>query len=123
MVRIVVVEDDPDIRELVEFKLVRAGYDVRTAADGKAGLDAVLEEQPDLVVLDVMLPGMTGLDVCRAIRGTEQVARTPIMIFTARVQENDIQAGFAAGADDYVTKPFSAKELLSRAQALLSRAG
>ena len=120
MTRILVVDDDADIRELVTMKLTSAGYDVSTAADGEAGLAALLEHQPDLVVLDWMMPGLTGIEVCRALRADPRTVNTPVLLLTARAQEADIVHGFAAGADDYVVKPFSASELAARVEALLA---
>ena len=121
MTTVLVADDDRDIRDLVAFKLTAAGYDVITAEDGTQALSSVLEHRPDLAVLDVMMPGMAGTDVLRAVREHEDVARTPVILLTAKVQEADVQSGFATGADDYVVKPFSPRELLSRVQAVLSR--
>ena len=121
MTTVLVADDDRDIRDLVAFKLTAAGYDVITAEDGTQALSSVLEHRPDLAVLDVMMPGMAGTDVLRAVREHEDVARTPVILLTAKVQEADVQSGFATGADDYVVKPFSPRELLSRIQAVLSR--
>ena len=121
MTRIVVVDDDPDIRELITMKLGNAGHEVFTEADGEAGLAAVIERRPDLVVLDWMMPGLTGLDVCRALRDDPRTASTAVLLLTGRAQESDVERGFAAGADDYIVKPFSARELTSRVDALLSR--
>ena len=113
MTTVLVADDDLDIRELVAFKLAQAGYEVRSAPDGVAALDAARAGGVDLVVLDLMMPGLSGLDVC---------AELPVIMLTARAQDQDVATGFAAGADDYVVKPFSPRELVSRVQAVLGRA-
>jgi two-component system response regulator MtrA len=119
--RILVADDDVDIRELVEFKLSTLGHDVVAVADGAAAIDACRAERPDLAVLDVMMPGVSGLDAIRAIRADPALADLPVILLTARAQESDVETGFDSGADDYITKPFSPRELASRVQALLSR--
>jgi two-component system, OmpR family, response regulator MtrA len=119
--RIVVADDDIDIRELVEFKLSTLGHDVVAVSDGAAAVDACQARRPDLAVLDVMMPGVSGLDAIRAIRADPALADLPVILLTARAQENDVETGFDSGADDYITKPFSPRELASRVQALLSR--
>jgi DNA-binding response OmpR family regulator len=119
--RIVVADDDVDIRELVEFKLSTLGHDVVAVSDGAAAVDACQAQRPDLAVLDVMMPGVSGLDAIRAIRADPGLADLPVILLTARAQENDVETGFDSGADDYITKPFSPRELASRVQALLSR--
>ena len=121
MARIVVADDDPDIRDLVVFKLRQAGHDVEAVEDGAAAVAACQASPPDLVVLDVMMPGMGGLDATRALRLDPRVARVPVILLTARAQESDIEQGFGAGADDYVVKPFSPRELASRVAAVLAR--
>lgn len=120
---ILVVDDDPDIRALVALKLSTAGHKVELAADGHGALRSVSNQVPDLVVLDVGMPGMSGFDVCRALRQQEATAKIPVMLLTAKAQESDVQTGFASGADDYIAKPFSPRELLSRVEAVLGRAG
>jgi DNA-binding response OmpR family regulator len=115
--RILVVDDDRDIRDLVAIKLESAGLDVETRADGAQGLEAAVGDEWAVIVLDVMMPGMSGIDVLRAIR--ERGDQTPVILLTARGQEKDIEAGFAAGADHYVTKPFSPRALLARVNAAL----
>ncbi|WAC65119.1 response regulator [Agrococcus sp. SL85] len=115
--RILVVDDDRDIRDLVAIKLESAGLEVETRADGVQGLEAAAEGPWSAIVLDVMMPGMSGIDVLRALR--ERGVETPVILLTARGQEKDIEAGFAAGADDYVTKPFSPRALLARVTAAL----
>jgi two-component system response regulator MtrA len=108
---------------LVALKLSTAGHKVESAADGQGALHSVSNHVPDLVVLDVGMPGISGFDVCRALRQQEATARIPILLLTARAQESDVQNGFASGADDYITKPFSPRELLSRVEAVLARSG
>ena len=115
--RILVVDDDRDIRDLVAIKLTSAGYDVTTRDDGAQALDAASAGGWSVLVLDVMMPGMSGIDVLRTLRASGD--RTPVILLTARGQEKDIEAGFAAGADDYVTKPFSPRALLARITAAL----
>lgn len=115
---ILVVEDDPAILETVSYNLRREGHEVITAADGQAGLALARESDLDLIVLDLMLPRMSGLDVCRVVRAERPV---PIIMLTARDEEIDKLVGLEAGADDYVTKPFSMRELLARVNAQLRR--
>ena len=115
--RILVVDDDRDIRDLVAIKLESAGHAVVTRAVGAQALEAAQEGGWAVIVLDVMMPGMSGVDVLRALRDAGD--RTPVILLTARGQEKDIEAGFAAGADDYVTKPFSPRALLARITAAL----
>jgi DNA-binding response OmpR family regulator len=119
---VVVVDDDPDIRALVAMKLSNAGYAVTVEANGEAGLAAALLAQPDLVVLDWMMPGLSGIDVCRALRDDPRTSETAVLLLTARAQEEDIERGFAAGADDYLVKPFSVRELAERVDKILARA-
>lgn len=117
--RILVVDDDIQLLDVVANYLERDGCEVATATDGPAGLRIALETLPDLVVLDVMLPGLDGYDVCRRIR---EVAPIPVMMLTARTEEDDRLLGFDRGADDYLTKPFSPRELTARVKAILRRA-
>ncbi len=121
MAKIVVADDDTDIRELVVFKLRQSGHEVVPVGDGAAAVEACKAERPDLVVLDVMMPGMSGLDAARALRADPDFAALPVIMLTARAQESDIEQGFEAGADDYVVKPFSPRELASRVAAVLAR--
>lgn len=121
MARILVADDDVDIRELVEFKLSTLGHDVVAVADGQAAIDACQTERPDLAVLDVMMPGVSGLDAIRSIRADPALSDLPVILLTARAQESDVETGFDSGADDYITKPFSPRELASRVEALLTR--
>src|SRR5690349_13032198 len=118
--RILLVEDDPSIREVTAIGLEHAGFSVETAADGVAGLERFRASSFDLVLLDVMLPRLDGLEVCRAIRTTSTV---PIVMLTARVDTIDVVVGLEAGADDYVKKPFEVPELIARVRAAVRRAG
>ncbi len=118
--RVLIVEDDPHTVELARLYLAHDGHQVLSAADGREGLRLARETAPDLVVLDWMLPGMDGLEVCRLLRAESDV---PIVMLTARVEEDDRLSGLDSGADDYVTKPFSPKELAARVRAVLRRAG
>ena len=121
MTTILIADDDTDIRDLVVFKLEQAGYDVVPVGDGLAALEGVRHHAPDLCVLDLMMPGLSGLDVCAELRRDPVTAALPVIMLTAKAQEADVTAGFATGADDYVVKPFSPRELLSRVQAVLAR--
>ena len=116
---ILIIEDDPTMRRALKDNFEFEGYHVRAAADGETGLQAVLEAPPDLIVLDIMLPGINGYELCRLIR--EEGIEVPVIMLTAKGQESDIVLGLNLGADDYVTKPFSIKELLARANAFLRR--
>jgi DNA-binding response OmpR family regulator len=116
--KVLLVDDDPQILTICRDYLMASGYELATAADGPQGLAAVWRERPDLIVLDLMLPGMDGLDVCRAIRRKSNV---PIIMLTGRVGETDRIIGLEIGADDYMTKPFSARELVARVHVLLRR--
>jgi len=116
--RILVVEDEPSLVETISYNLHREGYEVHSERDGINGLRAAQQQLPDLVILDLMLPGMDGLDVCRQLRRTSSV---PILILTARNDEVDKVVGLEMGADDYVTKPFSMRELMARVKAMLRR--
>jgi len=115
---ILVVEDEPAIAEAVRARLASEGYRVRVADDGPQAIRAAAEERPDLVVLDLMLPGMDGLEVCREIQKKDWI---PVLMLTARTEEADKVAGFAVGADDYLTKPFSMRELTVRVRAIIRR--
>ncbi|TMK99348.1 MAG: response regulator transcription factor [Actinobacteria bacterium] len=115
---ILVVEDEEAIAEAVRARLASEGYRVNVVHDGPQALRAAAQERPDLVVLDLMLPGMDGLEVCREIQRTDWV---PVLMLTARTEETDKVAGFAVGADDYLTKPFSLRELAARVKAILRR--
>ncbi len=117
---ILVIEDEEDIQQLVTYNLVKAGFQVFCADDGESGLEFFLSKKPDLIVLDLMLPGIDGLSVCQQIR-TSHSSDIPVLMLTAKGDEEDIVAGLAAGADDYLPKPFSPKVLLARINALLRR--
>lgn len=119
--RILIVEDEADLADLLVYNLGRAGHETVVARDGRSGLAKVRELQPDLIVLDVMLPHLSGLEVAREIRTDPRIALTPIIMLTARTAEADQIGGLAAGADDYIAKPFSIKVLLARIDALLRR--
>jgi two-component system, OmpR family, alkaline phosphatase synthesis response regulator PhoP len=120
---ILIVDDEPQILEICRDYLKAAGFDVLTARSGPDGLAAARRERPDLIVLDLMLPGMDGLDVCRELRHESgDLGRTPVIMLTARVEETDKLIGLELGADDYVTKPFSPRELVARVRTVLRRA-
>lgn len=120
--RILVIEDDPGIAALVAYQLTRAGYRVETSAAGSWGLDTLHKDIPDLVVLDRMLPGLSGDDVLRAIRKDPATRSLPVVVLTAKREEIDRIEGLEMGADDYITKPFSPRELVLRVDAILRRA-
>ncbi len=117
--RILVVDDEPSVTDLLAYNLRKALYDVQTAADGREALRLARESQPDLILLDLMIPEVDGLDVCRELRKTSDV---PIIMITARGEEIDRVLGLEIGADDYITKPFSVRELMARIKAVLRRA-
>ena len=118
---VLVADDDPDILMLVRLRLEREGFEVVGAFDGQTALDLALERAPDVAVLDVTMPRLDGYEVTRRLRGHDGTRATAVILLTARVQETDLQEGVAAGADDYVTKPFSPQELGKRVQAALAR--
>ena len=119
--RILVVEDEPDLAELVALNLRGAGHEVVVCHDGSTALAEVQRSQPDLLVLDVMLPDVSGVEVCRRLRRSPQTVRLPVIMLTARSEEVDRVVGFEVGADDYVAKPFSPRELVLRVEAILRR--
>ncbi len=119
--KILVVDDEPVLVETIAYNLEQAGYQVTTAADGSSALEAAHRETPDLIILDIMLPEMDGLEVCRQLRRESNTSTTPIMMLTAKGDEIDKVVGLEVGADDYVTKPFGRRELLARVRALLRR--
>ena len=121
MPTIVVVEDDPDLLEVLKESLAREGYQVKTANNGIDGLKLIKDTAPDLVCLDVMMPGMDGIEVCRELRADKSLRGLPIMMLTAKGDESDVVLGLGVGADDYVTKPARPKELIARVRALLRR--
>ncbi|TDT94127.1 response regulator receiver domain-containing protein [Streptomyces sp. 846.5] len=122
MAFVLVADDDGDIRELVAYKLAQGGHQVTVVEDGLAALDAVRDGSVELALLDIRMPGMSGLDVCRELRAAPETETLPVILLTARSQEGDVETGFAAGADDYIIKPFSPRELSSRVEAALARA-
>lgn len=117
--RIIVVEDEEDIRELIEYHLTREGFEVRGTPDGKRGLELVLRDVPDLVLLDLMLPGMDGLEICREIRASDTAGHVPVLMVTAKSEEADVVLGLGLGADDYIAKPFRPRELVARVKSAL----
>ena len=119
--RVLVVEDDRDIADLIARYLGKAGFVTEVLASGREALTAIIDRPPDLVVLDLMLPHVDGLEICRAVRTHEKTAAIPIIMLTARAEESDRIVGLELGADDYMAKPFSPNELVARARALLRR--
>jgi two-component system phosphate regulon response regulator PhoB len=119
--KILVVDDEPDLLELVRVSLVQAGHQVETAASGREALDALRRRRPDLLILDLMLPDISGTELCRRLRSERETASLPVLMLTAKADEVDRVVGFELGADDYVTKPFSPRELALRVAALLRR--
>src|ERR1700692_1131818 len=122
MTRVYVVEDDRDIAELVGPYLEQAGFEAQLLGAGREALTAIGQHAPDLIVLDLMLPQIDGLEVCRALRANSKTAGVPIIMLTARAEESERIAGLEIGADDYIAKPFSPNELVARVRALLRRA-
>jgi len=122
MTTILIIEDEKDLAELVAFNLGKEGYRTILAADGVAGLEAARSSSPDLILLDLMLPGMQGTEICKILKHEEATATTPIIMLTAKGEEIDRVVGFEVGADDYLVKPFSTRELLLRIKAVLRRA-
>src|SRR6266545_5427320 len=120
--RILVVEDDQDIAELVDRYLSKAGFATDRVSSGREALDAIAAKVPDLLVLDLMLPHLDGLEICRRVRANEHTANIPIIMLTARAEESERIVGLELGADDYLAKPFSPNELVARVRALLRRA-
>ncbi len=118
---ILIVEDERDIAELVKYHLDQAGLSARIVGDGKQALDLIAREHPDLIILDLMLPGMDGLEVCKRLRSNPMTQQIPIVMLTARATEVDRIVGLELGADDYIPKPFSARELVARVKAVLRR--
>lgn len=119
--KILVVDDEEHIVELISYNLMGAGYKVITAANGIDAINILSEEKPDLILLDLMIPGKDGLDVCKEVRGNKEIKNIPIIMLTAKSEELDKVLGLELGADDYMTKPFSVRELLARVKALLRR--
>lgn len=119
MKRVLIVDDEPSILTLLEYNLAQAGYDVVTAVDGKVAYKTIKKETFDFIILDIMLPGMDGMDVCRRIR--QENIKTPVLMLTAKADEYDKIIGLELGADDYMTKPFSPREVIARIKAILRR--
>jgi phosphate regulon transcriptional regulator PhoB len=119
--KILVVEDEPDIRKLVHYNLVQDHYKVIEAESGDQALKLIQRDKPNLVILDLMMPGMSGLEVCRTLRGQDETAKLPILMLTAKAGEADRVLGLELGADDYLAKPFSPRELVARVRAILRR--
>jgi two-component system phosphate regulon response regulator PhoB len=118
---VLIIEDEGDIRELIAYMLKRAGYRPVEAESGELGLQSIADTKPDLIILDLMLPGLDGLEVCRRLKRGAASSSIPILMLTAKSQDEDIVVGLEAGADDYVTKPFSPQVLLARVRAILRR--
>jgi DNA-binding response OmpR family regulator len=119
---ILVIDDEPEVIKLLDYNLTKAGYLVLSARNGEDGLESARKHAPDLVVLDVMMPGLDGWEVCKKLRQEPATAGVPLLMLTAKAEESDKVLGLGLGADDYVTKPFSVQELLARVKALLRRA-
>lgn len=119
--RILIIEDERGLTQALDYNLRREGFDVATSADGSEGLRKARTLLPDVVILDLMLPGMNGLDVCKELRAGDKTREIPVLMLTARAEETDQIVGFSVGADDYVTKPFSTKVLMQRVKALQRR--
>jgi len=120
---IIVIEDEKDILDVLEYNLKREGFRVSTSSDGREGLKMVRQDKPDLVLLDIMLPEIDGLEICRNLKSEISTRAIPIIMVTAKEEESDVVLGLGLGADDYVVKPFSPKELIARIKALLRRSG
>jgi DNA-binding response OmpR family regulator len=123
MAKILVVDDDPDICSLLEFRLSSSGHEVTVEHDGEAALAALEQEPVDLVLMDWMMPRMGGLEACLALRADKRFASLPVFMLTAKAQESDVQRGLAAGANDYIIKPFSPREVVARVDSTLARSG
>lgn len=122
MTKILIVDDEPAQRELLKYNIAKAGFEVLVAENGRQAIECVEDQQPDLVILDWMMPEASGIDVCRELRARSETRLLPIIMLSARSEEGDRSLGLDSGADDYVAKPFSPRELLSRVNALLRRA-
>jgi len=123
MAKIVIAEDEPDIRELIAFTLRFAGYEVITGSNGQEGYDLTKQHHPDLSMFDVRMPRMTGYDACKKIKADPEIAHIPVIFLSAKGQENEIEQGIAAGADDYLLKPFAPDQLTERVKAVLAKYG
>lgn len=123
MAKIVIAEDEPDIRELIAFTLRFAGHEVIAGGNGQEGYDLTKLEHPDLAMFDVRMPKMTGYDACRKIKADPEIAHIPVVFLSAKGQENEIEQGMAAGADEYLLKPFAPDQLTERIRAILAKYG
>jgi len=119
--KVLIIEDDADLQQLLSYHFQQGGFRVETSGNGAEGLKKAREKKPDLIILDIMLPGMDGFEVCRTLKGDSDTKAVPVIILTAKGEEIDKVVGFELGADDYLTKPFSPRELLLRAKAVLRR--
>jgi DNA-binding response OmpR family regulator len=116
--KILIVEDDSDIRIMIEF-ILRDDYDLILCEDGRSGIDKAVEERPDLILLDIYMPGISGFDVCKAVRDNPGISSTPIILLTAGALKEEVSEGYAIGADDYIFKPFEPEELIERIEKLI----
>ena len=123
MARVLIVDDDAFIRELILMKLRNAGFDAVAETDGEAGLAAAIANPPDVILADWMMPRLSGPELVAKLRERPETVDVPILLITAKAQDADMQQGFAAGADDYILKPFSPRELVARVQAVIDRGG
>jgi len=123
MAKIVIAEDEPDIRELIAFTLRFAGHEVIAGANGEEGYELTKREHPDLSMFDVRMPKMTGYDACKKIKADPEIAHTPVIFLSAKGQENEIEQGMEAGADDYLLKPFAPDQLAERIKTILAKYG
>ena len=121
--KILVIEDEADILEVISYNLEREGHKVISCRNGEQGLSRIRTDNPDLVILDLMLPGMDGVEVCRQVKSDPVTRAIPVIMVTAKAEESDIVLGLGIGADDYITKPFSTKDAIDRVAALLARPG
>jgi DNA-binding response OmpR family regulator len=123
MAKIVIAEDEPDIRELIAFTLRFAGHEVITGVNGEEGYELTKKERPDLVMFDVRMPKMTGYDACKKIKADPEISHTPVVFLSAKGQENEIEQGLDAGADEYLLKPFAPDQLVEHVKAILAKYG
>ena len=123
MARILVAEDERDIRDLIRFTLTFAGYEVTTAANGQDAVEMAQELLPDLILMDVRMPRLTGYEACRQIKAIDSLKETPVVFLSAKGQDSEVAAGLEAGADDYIVKPFAVEELTRHINGILERAG
>ncbi len=119
--KIVIIEDEADILEVIRYNLKREGFEVFSSVDGASGVDSITRNLPDLIILDLMLPGIDGLEICRRLKTNDSTEQIPIIMVTAKGEESDIVIGLGLGADDYIPKPFSPRELVARVKAVLRR--